>query len=162
MACRGARSIWAIPTTANARRPAACWPKRLNLAPEQYRICFQSRFGRPNGCNPTPPPRWKHWRKEGRGGSMSSAPASSPTAWKRWKKSPWKARPASSRSGGKEYPLHSGTQRRPELAEALTALVERHLGGWPSKTEADPACAGRHRPASQIARRPLLKPAKAA
>jgi ferrochelatase len=71
--------------------------ERLNLKPEQFQICFQSRFGKAEWLQPYTAPTLHEWGSQGVRRVDVICPGFTPTAWKPWKKSPRKAATISSR-----------------------------------------------------------------
>ncbi len=108
---------------------------QLGLEPAQYKVTFQSRSARPNGCSPIPNPRWWPWRRPASSGSTWSARASPATAWRRWKKSTWKrARPFCTRAA------------RSSATSPASTTAMNGSPGWPTSRSSTWRAGRRSRP----------------
>jgi protoporphyrin/coproporphyrin ferrochelatase len=112
--------------------------ERLNLAPEQYRICFQSRFGRAQWLQPYTAPTLKEFGRAGVGRVDVICPGFVADCLETLEEIAIEGKTEFLASGGREYHYIPAVNEEPRWIAALAALVERHLGGWPTTTTADP------------------------
>ena len=112
--------------------------ERLNLAPEQYKICFQSRFGKAEWLQPYTAPTLEALGKAGTGRVDVICPGFVADCLETLEEIAMEGKTSFLANGGKEYHYIPALNEDPNWLAALTALVERHLGGWPSKEKADP------------------------
>ena len=124
-------AIWVIRTTANVKRPGACWRSPWGLK----RINTWSPFNRvsaaASGCSRTPRRPSAISRPTARAGRCDLPRASSPTASRRWKRLRSRARRNSCRRVDKQFHYIACLNESPEFIAALTDLVQRQMQGWP-------------------------------
>ena len=120
------------PISANATRPAACWPNAWELNPSNIRSASSPASARLNGCSPTLPRRWSNgraWRSPGRCDLPRLLP---PTARK-----PGRNRPEGAMISCRPAARNITTSRhstRTMPGSRLADIAERHLAGWPTQT----------------------------
>jgi ferrochelatase len=112
--------------------------ERLNLAPEQYRICFQSRFGKAEWLQPYTAPTLKALAGEGVGRIDIICPGFTADCLETLEEIAQEGKADFLAAGGKEYHYIPALNEDNRWLHALSHLVEQHLGGWPSKTAPDP------------------------
>ena len=112
--------------------------ERLNLTPEQYKICFQSRFGKAEWLQPYTAPTLEALGKSGTGRVDVICPGFVADCLETLEEIAMEGKTSFLANGGKEYHYIPALNEDPNWLAALTALVERHLGGWPSTEKADP------------------------
>ena len=112
--------------------------ERLNLATEQFKICFQSRFGKAEWLQPYTAPTLEALGKAGTGRVDVICPGFVADCLETLEEIAMEGKTSFLANGGKEYHYIPALNEDPNWLAALTALVERHLGGWPSTKKADP------------------------
>lgn len=113
--------------------------ERLNLKPEQYQICFQSRFGKAEWLQPYTAPTLKQLGKEGVRRVDVICPGFTADCLETLEEIAQEGRADFLAAGGKEYHYIPALNENNDWLHALTRLVEQHLGGWPTRAGADPA-----------------------
>lgn len=112
--------------------------ERLNLQPEQYKICFQSRFGKAEWLQPYTAPTLHALGKEGIGRVDIICPGFVADCLETLEEIAQEGRDDFLAAGGKEYHYIPALNEDNRWLHALTQIVERHLAGWPSKATIDP------------------------
>jgi len=112
--------------------------ERLSLAPEQHLICFQSRFGRAEWLQPYTAPTLEALGKAGTRRVDVICPGFVADCLETLEEIAIEGKASFLASGGREYHYIPALNEDPNWLAALTALVERHLGGWPLLEKADP------------------------
>ena len=112
--------------------------ERLNLQPEQYKICFQSRFGKAEWLQPYTAPTLHALGKEGIGRVDIICPGFVADCLETLEEIAQEGRDDFLAAGGKEYHYIPALNENNDWLHALTHIVERHLAGWPSKAVIDP------------------------
>ena len=113
--------------------------ERLNLAPEQVRICFQSRFGRAEWLQPYTAPTLVELARSGTGRVDVICPGFVADCLETLEEIAIEGKADFLSSGGREYHYIPALNEENGWISALTALVERHLAGWPIDQVPDPA-----------------------
>ena len=112
--------------------------ERLNLGPEQHRICFQSRFGKAEWLQPYTAPTLEALAKAGTGRVDVICPGFVADCLETLEEIAMEGKVSFMEHGGREFHYIPALNENQGWLNALTALVERHLGGWPSQDKADP------------------------
>lgn len=105
--------------------------ERLNLADRQYRICFQSRFGKAEWLQPYTAPTLTAWGKEGVRRVDVICPGFTADCLETLEEIAIEGRQDFLAAGGREYHYIPALNEDEAWIVGLTDLVERHLGGWP-------------------------------
>jgi ferrochelatase len=111
--------------------------ERLNLAPEQHRICFQSRFGKAEWLQPYTAPTLEALGKAGTRRVDVICPGFVADCLETLEEIAIEGKASFLANGGKEYHYIPALNEDHVWLAALASLAERHLGGWPSKAKAD-------------------------
>jgi ferrochelatase len=115
----------------------------LKLAPEQVRICFQSRFGRAEWLQPYTAPTLVELGKAGTGRVDVICPGFVADCLETLEEIALEGKAEFLGAGGKEYHYIPALNEENGWISALTAIIERHLQGWPTTAPADPAALAR-------------------
>ncbi len=115
--------------------------ERLQLKPEQFKICFQSRFGKAEWLQPYTAPTLAAWGKEGIARVDVICPGFVADCLETLEEIAMEGKHDFLHSGGKEYHYIPALNEDDTWLNALADLVERHLGGWPINTVANPSAA---------------------
>ncbi|HUH95705.1 MAG TPA: ferrochelatase [Casimicrobiaceae bacterium] len=102
----------------------------LGLAPEQYAVTFQSRFGRAHWLEPYTAPTLEALAKQGIRRVDVACPGFVSDCLETLEEIGLEAKAAFLHAGGKEFHLVPCLNERPAWISALAALALRHLGGW--------------------------------
>jgi len=111
--------------------------ERLGLTGEQYQICFQSRFGKAEWLQPYTAPTLHQWGKEGIRRVDVICPGFVADCLETLEEIAQEGRDDFLAAGGKEYHYVPALNEDDAWIKALTDLVERQLGGWPTKVALD-------------------------
>lgn len=111
---------------ATARRLAA----RLGLAPEQYRVTYQSRFGRARWLEPYTEPTLRALATEGLRRIDVMCPGFPTDCLETLEEIAMEARAAFLQAGGEQFRYIPCLNDDPAGIAALATLAERHLQGW--------------------------------
>ena len=112
--------------------------ERLNLGPEQHRICFQSRFGKAEWLQPYTAPTLEALAKAGTGRVDVICPGFVADCLETLEEIAMEGKVSFMGHGGREFHYIPALNENQGWLNALTSIVERHLGGWPSQEKADP------------------------
>lgn len=112
--------------------------ERLGLSPEQYAVCFQSRFGRAEWLQPYTAPTLEAMAKAGVRRVDVICPGFVADCLETLEEIALEGKDTFLAAGGKEYRYIPALNEEPGWIEALAHLVERHLQGWPSREVASP------------------------
>lgn len=112
--------------------------ERLNLRPEQYQICFQSRFGKAEWLQPYTAPTLEEWGAKGVRRVDVICPGFVADCLETLEEIAQEGRDDFLRAGGREYHYIPALNEDDAWIEALADLAEQHLAGWPTRTVADP------------------------
>lgn len=116
--------------------------ERLNLKPEQYAICFQSRFGRAEWLQPYTAPTLEAMAKAGVKRVDVICPGFVADCLETLEEIALEGKAIFLGAGGKEYRYIPALNETPRWIEALASLVERHLQGWPTRQIQSPESLG--------------------
>lgn len=112
--------------------------ERLNLKPEQYRICFQSRFGKAEWLQPYTAPTLHDWGAQGIHRVAVICPGFVADCLETLEEIAQEGRDDFLKAGGKAYHYIPALNEDDAWIGALADLAEQHLAGWPSTTAIDP------------------------
>lgn len=123
--------------------------ERLGLSPAQYVVCFQSRFGKAEWLQPYTAPTLQALARSGTKRVDLICPGFVADCLETLEEIAMEGKEDFLTAGGQSYHYIPALNTSPAWIDALGALVERHLGGWETKTLPDPvageACAARAR-----------------
>ena len=111
--------------------------ERLKLKPEQYKITFQSRFGKAQWLQPYTAPTLHSLGAEGIRRIDVICPGFVADCLETLEEIAQEGRDDFMAAGGKEYHYIPALNEDPAWIEALADLVERQLAGWPTKLAPD-------------------------
>ena len=112
--------------------------ERLNLKPEQYKITFQSRFGKATWLQPYTAPTLHNMGAEGVRRVDVICPGFVADCLETLEEIAQEARDDFLGAGGKEFHYIPSLNEDGNWINALANLVERYMAGWPTKTPIDP------------------------
>jgi ferrochelatase len=112
--------------------------ERLNLKPEQFRICFQSRFGKAEWLQPYTAPTLHDWGAQGIRRVDVICPGFTADCLETLEEIAQEGRDDFLKAGGKEYHYIPALNEDDAWIAALADLAEQHLAGWETKAAADP------------------------
>jgi protoporphyrin/coproporphyrin ferrochelatase len=112
--------------------------ERLNLKPEQYKITFQSRFGKATWLQPYTAPTLQSMGANGVQRVDVICPGFVADCLETLEEIAQEARHDFLAAGGKAFHYIPALNEDGAWIKALADLVERHLAGWPTKIPADP------------------------
>jgi ferrochelatase len=112
----------------------------LELQPQQYRICFQSRFGRAEWLKPYTAATLEELGKQGVGRVDAICPGFVGDCLETLEEIAMEGKATFLGAGGKTYRYIPCLNERPDWIEALVAIVGEHLQGW-ANTGQEEACA---------------------
>ncbi|OUM00305.1 ferrochelatase [Variovorax sp. JS1663] len=109
---------------------------RLGLEDAQYQVSFQSRFGRAKWLEPYTEPTLRALGRAGLARVDVLCPGFPADCLETLEEIAMEGRDAFLQSGGKEFRYIPCLNDSPAWIDALCALAERHLSGWPTRDEA--------------------------
>jgi ferrochelatase len=112
--------------------------ERLNLKPEQFQICFQSRFGKAEWLQPYTAPTLHDWGAQGVRRVDVICPGFTADCLETLEEIAQEGRDDFLKAGGKEYHYIPALNENDAWIKALADLAEQHLAGWETKAAADP------------------------
>ncbi|NJD25234.1 MAG: ferrochelatase [Betaproteobacteria bacterium] len=112
--------------------------ERLNLAPQQVQVCFQSRFGRAEWLQPYTAPTLQALGKAGTRRVDVICPGFSADCLETLEEIAIEGKSLFLAAGGREFNYIPALNEGHLWIDALAALVENHLAGWPTRTVPDP------------------------
>ncbi|PKO37214.1 MAG: ferrochelatase [Betaproteobacteria bacterium HGW-Betaproteobacteria-6] len=112
--------------------------ERLNLNPEQFQICFQSRFGKAEWLQPYTAPTLEQWGKQGVRRVDVICPGFVADCLETLEEIAQEGRADFIKAGGKEYHYIPALNEDDAWIKALADIVENHLAGWPTKVAIGP------------------------
>lgn len=112
--------------------------ERLGLTSEQYQICFQSRFGKAEWLQPYTAPTLQGWGQKGIRRVDVICPGFVADCLETLEEIAQEGRDDFLAAGGKEYHYIPALNEDDAWIKALAELVERQLGGWPTREAVDP------------------------
>lgn len=117
----------------------------LGLSAAQYKVTFQSRFGRARWLEPYTEPTLRELAKQGLKSVDVLCPGFSSDCIETLEEIDMEVRAAFLESGGQGFSYIPCLNDRPAHLRALTGLVEQHLQGWPSQQAPDADALARQR-----------------
>jgi ferrochelatase len=111
----------------------------LGLGPEQYQICFQSRFGRAQWLQPYTAPTLKALAAQGVQRIDAICPGFPADCLETLEEIAIEGKSEFMRAGGKEYYYLPCLNERDDWIRALADIVAKHLQGWPTRVSSDTA-----------------------
>ena len=112
--------------------------ERLRLAPEQWRLSFQSRLGRAKWIEPYTEPTLRALGKSGVKRVDVVCPGFTSDCLETLEEIAMEGRQAFLSSGGKEFHYIACLNDDPAWITALCDVVQQHLSGWPTQVTTDP------------------------
>ncbi|WP_313953870.1 ferrochelatase [Accumulibacter sp.] len=109
----------------------------LALRPEQYQVCFQSRFGRAEWLQPYTAPTLKALGKQGVQRVDVICPGFPADCLETLEEIAIEGQGEFLRAGGKEFHYLPCLNERDDWIDALADIAERKLQGWPTRTMRD-------------------------
>ncbi len=113
--------------------------ERLGLTGEQYRVCFQSRFGKAEWLQPYTAPTLAALASEGVGRVDTICPGFVADCLETLEEIAMEGKQDFLAAGGREYHYIPALNEDDAWLHALADLAESHLAGWPTRTLPDPA-----------------------
>lgn len=111
--------------------------EQLNLRPDQYRICFQSRFGKAEWLQPYTAPTLHEWGKAGVGRVDVICPGFVADCLETLEEIAQEGKRDFLSAGGQACHYIPALNDDPAWINALAQVCERHLAGWPTREAAD-------------------------
>ena len=111
----------------------------LGLVPGQYKVTFQSRFGKAKWLQPYTEPSLIEMAKAGVGRVDVMCPGFTSDCLETLEEISQEAREAFLHAGGKVFHFIDCLNDSPAWTQALTSIAVQHMGGWPTQTAADSA-----------------------
>jgi ferrochelatase len=118
------------PYHCECHKTARLLAEALGLAPEDWVITFQSRFGRTEWLKPYTQPTLEALARQGVGRVDVICPGFVADCLETLEEIALEARSAFLAAGGREFHFIPCLNERPEWIRALAAIAERHLQGW--------------------------------
>ena len=112
--------------------------ERLNLKPGQFKICFQSRFGKAEWLQPYTAPTLHEWGTQGIRRVDVICPGFVADCLETLEEIAQEGRDDFLKAGGKAYHYIPALNEDDAWIKALADLAEQHLAGWPTRTAIDP------------------------
>lgn len=112
--------------------------ERLNLKPEQFSICFQSRFGKAEWLQPYTAPTLHNWGSQGVNRVDVICPGFVADCLETLEEIAQEGREDFLKAGGKAYHYIPALNEDGLWISALADLAEQHLAGWQTKAAVDP------------------------
>ena len=109
----------------------------LGLADKDYRVTFQSRFGRAKWLQPYTEPSVQALAREGHARIDVVCPGFATDCLETLEEINQEAREAFMHAGGAEFHYLDCLNDQHEWIAALAAIALQHMGGWPTQTVAD-------------------------
>lgn len=109
----------------------------LRLGPNEYQICFQSRFGRAEWLQPYTAPTLQALAKEGVRRVDVVCPGFVADCLETLEEIALEGKSAFLGAGGKDFRYIPCLNERETWIHALAALAEKHLAGWPTQMPAN-------------------------
>jgi ferrochelatase len=111
--------------------------ERLNLKPEQFQICFQSRFGKAEWLQPYTAPTLHEWGTQGVRRVDVICPGFVADCLETLEEIAQEGRDDFLKAGGKEYHYIPALNEDDAWITALADLAEQHLAGWETRAADD-------------------------
>mgnify|MGYP002776356394 CR=1 FL=1 len=112
--------------------------ERLDLSPEQYRVCFQSRFGKAEWLQPYTAPTLEALAKAGTRRVDLICPGFLADCLETLEEIAMEGKADFLKSGGKEYHYIPALNEDESWINALSDLIEHQLSGWPDNRIKEP------------------------
>jgi ferrochelatase len=112
--------------------------ERLNLKPEQFQICFQSRFGKAEWLQPYTAPTLHEWGQKGIRRIDVICPGFTADCLETLEEIAQEGRDDFLKAGGREYHYIPALNEDDAWIAALADLAEQHLAGWETRAAIDP------------------------
>jgi len=112
--------------------------ERLNLRPEQFQICFQSRFGKAEWLQPYTAPTLHTWGSQGVRRVDVICPGFTADCLETLEEIAQEGRDDFLKAGGQEYHYIPALNEDDAWINALADIAEQHLAGWSTKQAIDP------------------------
>lgn len=125
--------------------------QELGLAKDQYRVTFQSRFGKAKWLEPYTEPTLIQLAQSGVKRVDVACPGFTSDCLETLEEIAQEARAAFLRAGGQDFRYIPCLNDSPEWIAALGRLGEQHLGGWPTRQAPDIAALAASRAAALAA-----------
>ncbi len=142
------------PYHCECHKTARLMAEKLGLSKEDYLVTFQSRFGKAEWLQPYTAPTLEKLAKEGVGRVDVMCPGFTSDCLETLEEIAMEAREDFLAAGGKAFHYIPCLNEDPRWIEAMAALVEGHVAGWP--TSADPAATQARQGEADISRREAL------
>jgi len=113
--------------------------ERLGLTGDQYRVCFQSRFGKAEWLQPYTAPTLEALAREGGGRVDTICPGFVADCLETLEEIAMEGKQDFLAAGGREYHYIPALNEDDAWLHALADLAESHLAGWPTRTPPDAA-----------------------
>src|SRR5574343_941126 len=110
----------------------------LGLQQGQYRVCFQSRFGKAEWLQPYTAPTLEEWGREGVERVDVICPGFVADCLETLEEIALEGRHDFLAAGGKDYHYIPALNEDSAWIDSLTHLAERHLAGWETRAAGDP------------------------
>ncbi|MDR2839354.1 MAG: ferrochelatase [Azonexus sp.] len=114
--------------------------ERLQLAPEQFLITFQSRFGKAQWLQPYTAPTLRAWGKQGVRRVDALCPGFVADCLETLEEIAIEGRAEFLHAGGKAYHYIPALNENEDWLHSLADLVEQHLAGWPTAAQTADDC----------------------
>jgi ferrochelatase len=124
------------PYQAQCLATARLLAERLALGPDQYRLTFQSRFGRAKWLEPYTEPTLRELGAAGVSRVDVMCPGFPADCLETLEEIAMEGREAFLHAGGKAFHYIPCLNDSPAWITALSGIAERHLQGWPTRSEA--------------------------
>jgi ferrochelatase len=112
--------------------------EKLGLAKDRYTVTFQSRFGKAKWLEPYTEPTLIAMGQKGVKSVDVVCPGFTSDCLETLEEISMEAREAFLHAGGQQFTYIDCLNDSPDWIRSLTALVERHLQGWPTQQADDP------------------------
>ena len=126
------------PYHCECRKTARLLAEWLQLAPSQYTVTFQSRFGKAKWLEPYTEPTLQALARAGKQRVDVACPGFVSDCLETLEEIAQEARDAFLAAGGKTFHYIPCLNDRTEWIQALGAITEKHLAGWPTRETPDP------------------------
>jgi ferrochelatase len=127
------------PYHCECHKTARLLAQQLGLQPEQYAVTFQSRFGKAQWLQPYTEPTLQALARSGIRRVDVACPGFTSDCLETLEEINQEARQAFLDAGGQTFHYLPCLNDSPAWIDALAALSERHLAGWPTREAPDPA-----------------------
>ncbi len=129
------------PYHCECHKTARLLAEALGLSRDQYRLTFQSRFGRAKWLQPYTEPTLVELARSGVARVDALCPGFACDCIETLEEIALEAKAAFMQAGGREFHYIPCLNDSTEGMRALTALCEQHLAGWPTRAVPDPSAA---------------------